>query len=94
MGQMVTSFLLQRSQKKVIELIKAGRRELDLQKRQKIYWELEKVLYEDYTDVWVGWELDIVAYRKVVQGYNHRMMLQSREAYSKTHPTWFKDGHP
>ncbi|MBW2142415.1 MAG: ABC transporter substrate-binding protein [Deltaproteobacteria bacterium] len=79
---------------RAIALIEAGRAETDVRKRQKIYFELEKVLYEDYEDVWIWWDTAITAYRKVVQGYNHNMMLQGREGYSLSHRTWFKDGHP
>ncbi|MBW2062861.1 MAG: ABC transporter substrate-binding protein, partial [Deltaproteobacteria bacterium] len=79
---------------KAIALIEAGRAETDDRKRQKIYFELEKVLYDSYEDVWIWWDTAIVAYRKVVQGYNHNMMLQGRDGYSLSHRTWFKEGHP
>ncbi len=80
--------------KKAIALIEAGKNETDLVKRQKIYHELEKVLYDNYEDVWIWWEIAIVAYRKNVQGWNNEMWKKYREAYSNTHPLWFKDGKP
>ena len=39
-----------------IALIEAGRGEVDPKKRQQIYWQLEKVLYDSYEDVWLWWE--------------------------------------
>ncbi|MBW2093039.1 MAG: hypothetical protein JRI34_13065, partial [Deltaproteobacteria bacterium] len=79
---------------RAIELIEAGRSETDLVKRQKIYWELERVLYENYEDAWLFWYVGIDAVRKVVMGYNRKMGLAGKEGYHVTHPSWFKDGHP
>jgi peptide/nickel transport system substrate-binding protein len=75
-----------------IKLIEEGRREVDLDKRQKIYWQLEKVLYDSYEDCWLWWEETIVAYRKQVQGWDHENFLKYRDAWFWAHPLWFKDG--
>ena len=79
---------------KLTELIEAGVKEVDLLKRQKIYFELEKVLYDNYIDVWVYWPMDITAQRQNVMGWNLSMYLKGREANYWSHPMWFKDGKP
>ena len=79
---------------KVIALIRAGRKELNLAKRQKIYWELEKVLYDNYEDAWLFWEMWPVAYSKNVRGYNYKMVVRHKEIWSWSHPLWFKNGKP
>jgi len=80
--------------KEAIALIKAGRKEIDIKKRQKIYFELEKVLYNDYEDAWLWWDMTAVAYRKCVMGWNTKLFLKGRQGYWYSHPMWFKDGHP
>jgi peptide/nickel transport system substrate-binding protein len=75
-----------------IALIEAGRREVDLDKRQKIYWQLEKVLYDSYEDAWLWWEETLVAYRKNVMGWNQEGFLKYKDAWFWAHPLWFKDG--
>jgi peptide/nickel transport system substrate-binding protein len=75
-----------------IALIEAGKREVDEAKRQKIYFDLEKVLYENYEDVWLWWHVSIIAYGKRVQGYNNDMYIRWREGQMFSHPLWFKDG--
>ena len=75
-----------------IALIEAGRREIDLDKRQKIYWQLEKVLYDAYEDAWLWWEETLVAYRKDVMGWDHENFLKYRDAWFWAHPLWFKNG--
>ncbi len=75
-----------------IALIEAGKKEVDEAKRQKIYFELEKVLYENYEDVWLWWSISITAYNKRVQGYNNDMYIRWREGQMFSHPLWFKDG--
>ena len=77
-----------------IKLIMAGRREVDVAKRKKIYQQLQKVLYDNYEDVWLWWPMTATAYRKNVQGFNLEMFLQNREGYYWSHPMWFKDGKP
>jgi peptide/nickel transport system substrate-binding protein len=78
--------------KRAITLIEAGRKEVDFEKRTKIYWELEKVLYDNYEDVWLWWPMDIWVLRKNVQGSNNDMGLKMKESYYYSHPMWFKSG--
>ncbi|MBW2061000.1 MAG: ABC transporter substrate-binding protein [Deltaproteobacteria bacterium] len=78
---------------KALTLIEAGKKELDLKKRQKIYWELEKVLYENYEDVWLWYPIINTARRTVLRGYDAKLHDKGGEAYWFTHPGWFKDGH-
>ncbi len=79
---------------KAIQLIEAGRREIDLEKRAQIYRELEKALYDNYEDVWLWWPMAVTIFNKKVLGWNHDMFLKLREAQYYSHPMWFKDGHP
>ena len=79
--------------KKAQELITAGRSEVDLAKRQKIYWEVEKILYDNYEDAWLWWPLSVTAFRKNVMGWNTELYLKGREGFWFSHPMWFKDGH-
>ena len=79
---------------RAIALIEAGRREVDPQKRQKIYYQLEEALYENYEDAWLWYGLEIMAFRKNVMGWNNRMYIDYRESFRWTHPLWFKDGKP
>jgi ABC-type transport system substrate-binding protein len=72
----------------------AGRRETDSEKRKKIYWDLEKVLYENYEDAWLFWEVAATAYRSNVMGLNREMFLKDREVFAWSHPLWFKGGKP
>jgi peptide/nickel transport system substrate-binding protein len=75
-----------------IALIEAGRKEVDVDKRRAIYWQLEKVLYDAYEDAWLWWEETAVAYRQVVQGLDLENFLKYKEAWFWSHPLWFKDG--
>ena len=78
--------------KKVITLIEAGSVESIPLKRQQIYRELEAVLYENYEDAWIMWDISVVAYNKRVQGYNNDMFIKHREGFTRSHPLWLKDG--
>ena len=78
--------------KRAVSLIEAGRKELNLEKRAKIYQELEKVVYDNYLDSWLWWEMSAVAYQKYVQGYNHEMYVNDLGSYLFTHCLWFKTG--
>jgi peptide/nickel transport system substrate-binding protein len=77
---------------KVIELIEAGKIEIDMKKRQKIYWELERVLYENYEDVWYGYPITIAARSLRYMGYSIEEHDNGGEFYWHSHPGWFKDG--
>jgi peptide/nickel transport system substrate-binding protein len=79
---------------KAITLINAAREETDLNKRQKLYWEVEKTLYENYEDVWIFWAMDLTVLRKNVMGWNQKHYLAGREGQWYSHCRWFKDGHP
>ena len=77
---------------KAIELIMAGRKEVDVEKRKQIYWELQQVLYDNVEDAWLFYEMWPTAYSKRVMGYDYEMSKKHKEVWSWTHPTWFKDG--
>lgn len=77
-----------------IALIEQGRREVVFERRQKIYWELERVLYEQCADVWLFWEMQPSALGKHVMGFNHEMSVLHKEAWSWSHPLWFRNGRP
>ncbi len=75
-----------------IALIEKGRREVDFDRRQKIYWDLERVLYESCEDVWLFWEIWPVALSKHVMGVDYEMSIRHKEAWSWSHPLWFRNG--
>jgi peptide/nickel transport system substrate-binding protein len=77
-----------------IKLIEAGRAEIDPDKRQRIYWQLEKALYDNYEDAWLWWEQSVVAMRKNVRGYDQDRSIELKEGWFWSHPLWFKDGKP
>ena len=77
---------------KVIELIYEGRKESDFAKRQKIYHEIEKQLYDNYEDVWLWWPNVPTVYSKNLRGYNFKGHLTHKEVWDRTHPLWFKNG--
>jgi len=77
---------------KVIELIEAGKIEIDMKKRQKIYWELERVLYENYEDVWYSYPIISTARSSRLLGYDVEEHNRGGEFYWHSHPGWFKDG--
>ncbi len=77
---------------KAITLIKAGREEIDYEKRRNIYHQLEEVLYNNYEDVWLFWPMAVVAFNKNLQGFRPEMTQKYGEAYFFSHPMWFKDG--
>jgi ABC-type transport system substrate-binding protein len=66
---------------------------VDYAKRQKIYWQIEEALNENYEDVYLWWPMVVAAYSKQVRGYvfegGHR---EHKEVWDRTHPLWFKDG--
>ncbi len=79
---------------KALELIEAGRKEIDIEKRKQIYFDLEKVLYENYEDVWLFYPNAIMATNINFQGFNAELYKQYGEGYFFSHPMWFKEGHP
>ena len=78
--------------KKVISLIEAGREEVDEAKRTKIYWEIEKLLYDNYEDVYISYPRAVTLFRKNVQGWNNDMYQKLKDIQWWTHPLWFKNG--
>jgi peptide/nickel transport system substrate-binding protein len=78
--------------KKVIPLIEAGRQEVDEAKRTKIYWEIEKLLYENYEDVYLYYPRAVTLFRKSVQGWNNDMYWKMKDIQWWSHPLWFKNG--
>jgi peptide/nickel transport system substrate-binding protein len=78
--------------KKAVALIEAGREEVNEAKRTKIYWELEKVLYDNYEDVWLWYPKAVTIFRKNVQGWNNDQYWKMKDAQWWSHPLWFKDG--
>jgi len=77
---------------KLDKLILKGRGITDMKKRQKIYWELEKIVYDDYADVFTYWPMWVNIRQKVVAGYNNKLHLAGNKGYQMTHPEWFADG--
>ncbi|MBW1711231.1 MAG: hypothetical protein JRJ73_15375 [Deltaproteobacteria bacterium] len=47
--------------KEAQELILKGRAEVDLRKRQKIYQEVERLIYENHEDAWLWWNVSVSA---------------------------------
>lgn len=76
----------------ILPLIEKGRAELDMKKRQKIYWEIEELLYENYADIWLYYAKFATARSKRIMGYNRSRYLKGGEYYSFSHRLWFKDG--
>jgi len=75
-----------------IKLIEAGKVEMDYKKRQQIYFNLEKTLYDNYEDVWLYHEISVIVFDKKVQGWNNEMAKKYSEGVRFTHPLWFKEG--
>ena len=82
------------SNKEAITLILKGREEIDDIKRTEIYHQLEKVLQSNYEDVWLWWPNAVIASSKKLEGFNEELAKKYGEAFSFSHPAWFKDGHP
>ena len=78
--------------KKVIPLIEAAREETDEAKRTKIYWEIEKLLYENFEDVYISYPRAVNVFPKWVQGWNNDMYQKLKDVHRFTHPLWFKNG--
>ncbi|MCP4755339.1 MAG: ABC transporter substrate-binding protein [Proteobacteria bacterium] len=77
---------------RVMAMIKTARQELNFEKRKKMYWDIEKAIYENYDDAWLFHYTLISAVRKQVRGRNTEMELEAGDAFWSTHPQWFKDG--
>lgn len=77
---------------RIIELLEAGRVEIDEAKRQKIYRGLEKVVYDDYQDAWLWHPVTFTALGPRVAGYNEKLQLEGLEGFWHSHPIWLKKG--
>ena len=75
-----------------IALIDKGRNETDFKKRQLVYWELEKLIYDHYEDVWLWYPMNVSAYTKNVAGYNEKFSNVGLEGFYHSHPVWLSDG--
>jgi len=79
---------------KAIALIEAGRVELDVEKRQKIYWELEKALYDNFEDVWLWYSRVARGYHKSIRGVDAKMEEKHLGTWRRSHSLaislWFK----
>jgi len=73
-------------------MMEKAKHEINFEKRQKLYWAIEKILYDDYQDAWVFHGAGISATWKYVMGYNRDMQIKGGEAYWPSHPGWFKNG--
>jgi ABC-type transport system substrate-binding protein len=81
--------------KRVIELIEEGRKEVDWKKRQSIYWDIEKELNNNYEDVYLYWPTLVSARPKNVRGFVFKGGYQEfGEVWGYSHPLWFKEGRP
>ena len=80
--------------KELEKLIMAGRNELDINKRQKVYQKIEEVIYNNYMDIWTRWDVAVAASRKNVFGHNQELDLLGKEGFWYSHPLWFKNGKP
>ncbi len=80
--------------KKRFELIEAGRAEPNLKKRQKIYWELEKLLYDNYENVWL-WHTRLArGFHKSIRGTDAEKYETWMEVWRRTHyfcALWFEN---
>ncbi len=77
---------------KAMELIRRGREEMNEDRRRAIYQELERVLYENYEDVWLWYPMMVTGANARIEGVNVDMLKAYGEGYVRSHPTWFKDG--
>ena len=73
----------------VIALVKAGREEIDESKRIKIYHQLEKVLYDNYMDIYIFYPVLLFASTKNLQGNNVDLIKKHGEIFVRSHPYRF-----
>lgn len=76
----------------IVALVEAGRKETERAARQKIYWDLEEAVYNDYQDVFLWWEENAFAIRDKVKGWDNEAFLAHKDAYFWSHHLWFEDG--
>ena len=80
--------------KELEQHIMAGRKELDIEKRQKIYHQIEEIIYNNYMDIWTRWSVAVEASRKNIYGHNQELDRLGKEGFWYSHPLWFKNGKP
>ncbi len=88
------SYFARTDNKKRVELIEAGRAEPNLEKRQKIYLELEKMLYDNYENIWL-WHIRMArGFHKSVRGADAEKYEIWMEVWRRTHyfpALWFEN---
>ncbi len=77
-----------------VALILEGRQEVNERKRKQIYQKLEKVLYDNYEDIWLWYPMMVIGANARIQGLNIDMYRTFGEVYIWSHPSWFKEGTP
>lgn len=79
---------------KIISLIDTASTELDVSKREPIYKEIDKILYDEVIDIFLAYDYSITAMRANVRGFDSEMAAKWGWVYTGSHPLWFKDGKP
>ena len=64
--------------KQVIQLIEQARAELDMNKRQQLYFRLDKALYDNYEDLYIWYSKAVTGYRKNVFGWHNEYYREDR----------------
>ena len=80
--------------KAAISLIEMGVEENDYVKRQKLYWDLEKVLYDNYEDAWLWHTRLAFAFDKNVIGLDAKTNRRFSNLWIRSYFTtglWFKN---
>jgi len=80
--------------KEVVELIEEGRTELDEAKRRQIYYAFEKILYDNYEDVWLWHPYTNEVRSKKLLGFKIEHAVIGGDAYTVSHTEWLRDGKP
>ena len=79
--------------KEAVELVEAGKAEYDFDKRQQIYWKLEKVLRDNYVDIYLWHPKVGRAFHKSVRGTDAKMAEKYLDAWKRSHflsALWFE----
>jgi peptide/nickel transport system substrate-binding protein len=88
------SYRARTKNKKRFELVEAGRAEPNLEKRRRIYWELEKMLYDNYENVWL-WHIRMArGFHKSIRGTDAEKYETWMEVWRRTHyfpALWFEN---
>jgi ABC-type transport system substrate-binding protein len=79
--------------KEAVALVDAGKAEYDFNKRQQIYWNLEKVLRDNYVDIYLWHPKVGRAFHKSVRGTDAKMAEKYLDAWKRSHflsALWFE----